>query len=111
MNPLVQNIVRLSHLSEAAISEVMPLTTFVDKTVNGLKSLLDHNGTIKLFGSGGDITESQVIFPDYGASEDEIQNFESKHCISFAVDCKKFLMQHNGARIFDIVSDGENIGG
>lgn len=51
----------------------MPLTTFVDKTVNGLKSLLDHNGTIKLFGSGGDITESQVIFPDYGASEDEIQ--------------------------------------
>ncbi|MED1741074.1 SMI1/KNR4 family protein, partial [Bacillus swezeyi] len=89
----------------------MPLTTFVDKTVNDLKSLLDHNGTIKLFGSEGDITESQVIFPDYGASDDEIQNLESKHCISFPVNYRKFLEQHNGARIFDIISDGENIGG
>ncbi|MCY8025305.1 SMI1/KNR4 family protein [Bacillus sonorensis] len=88
----------------------MPLTTFVDKTVNSLKSLLDHNGTIKLFGSEGYITEFQVTFSNYGA-RDEIQSFELIHSISFPKDYKKFLEQHNGARIFDIISDGENIGG
>ncbi|MEK5501995.1 SMI1/KNR4 family protein [Bacillus sp. FSL M8-0168] len=87
------------------------MTTFIDKTVNGLKSLLDDRGTIKLFGSEGDITESQVTFPIYGASADEFQSFESKYSISFPEDYRKFLEQHNGARIFDIISDGENICG
>ena len=89
----------------------MYLTNFVHNTVNGLKSLLDSNGVIKLFGSEGEVTETLVTFPAYGASYEEIQNFESKHQLSLPKDYTKFLTQHNGARIFDIISDGENIGG
>ena len=87
------------------------MTNFVHNTVNGLKSLLDSNGVIKLFGSEGEVTETLVTFPDYGASYEEIQNFESKHQLSLPKDYTKFLTQYNGARIFDIISDGENIGG
>ncbi|ASB89427.1 MULTISPECIES: SMI1/KNR4 family protein [Bacillus] len=87
------------------------MTNFVHNTVNGLKSLLDSNGVIKLFGSEGEVTETLVTFPAYGASYEEIQNFESKHQLSLPKDYTKFLTQYNGARIFDIISDGENIGG
>ncbi|MCY8565307.1 SMI1/KNR4 family protein [Bacillus sonorensis] len=87
------------------------MTNFVHNTVKGLKSLLDSNGAIKLFCSEGEVMDTLVTFPDYGAPNEEIQNFESKHHLSFPEDYTKFLTQYNGARIFDILSDGENIGG
>lgn len=87
------------------------LTNFVHKTVNGLKSLLDEKGAIKLFCSEGDTMECLVTFSPDKATLNEIQNFEAKHQITLPEDYQKFITLHNGAKIFEILSDGENIGG
>ncbi|MCY8343151.1 SMI1/KNR4 family protein [Bacillus haynesii] len=89
----------------------MHLTSFVQNTVNGLNSLLDQNGVIKILGSEGEITDTLVTFSDRGASQSDIRAFESHHQLSLPADYKKFLTLHNGARIFDILLDGVNIGG
>ncbi|WP_412094932.1 SMI1/KNR4 family protein, partial [Bacillus haynesii] len=89
----------------------MHLTSFVQNTVNGLKSLLDQNGVIRSLGSEGEITVALVTFSDSGASQSDIRAFESHHQLSLPADYKKFLTLHNGARIFDILLDGVNIGG
>ncbi len=87
------------------------LTNFVHKTINGLKSLLDEKGAIKLFCSEGYIVESLVTFSPNKASLSEIQNFQSNHKFTLPDDYLKFISQHNGAKIFEILSEGENIGG
>ena len=41
----------------------------------------------------------------------DIQSFEAKHQLTLPQDYQKFMTLHNGAKIFEILSDGENIGG
>lgn len=53
---------------------VMYVTNFVHKTVNGLKSLLDEKGAIKLFCSEGDIMEFLVTFSQDKATLNDIQS-------------------------------------
>ncbi|WP_261382067.1 SMI1/KNR4 family protein [Bacillus licheniformis] len=89
----------------------MYLTSFVQNTVNGLKSLLDQNGVIRILGSEGEITDALVTFSGSGASQSDIRAFETHHQLSLPDDYKKFLTLHNGARIFDSLLDGVNIGG
>lgn len=89
----------------------MYVTNFVHKTVNGLKSLLDEKGAIKLFCSEGDIMEFLVTFSQDKATLNDIQSFEAKHQLTLPQDYQKFMTLHNGAKIFEILSDGENIGG
>ncbi|WP_412096261.1 SMI1/KNR4 family protein, partial [Bacillus licheniformis] len=83
----------------------------VQNTVNGLKSLLDQNGVIRILGSEGEITDTLVTFSDSGASQRDIRAFETHHQLSLPDDYKKFLTLHNGARIFDNLLEGVNIGG
>lgn len=52
----------------------MYVTNFVHKTVNGLKSLLDEKGAIKLFCSEGDIMEFLVTFSQDKATLNDIQS-------------------------------------
>ncbi|AOY07524.1 hypothetical protein BKN48_20310 [Bacillus subtilis] len=87
------------------------MTNFVHKTVNGLKSLLDEKGAIQLFCSKGDIMEFLVTFSQDKATLNDIQSLEAKHQITLPEDYQKFMTLHNGAKIFEILSDGENIGG
>lgn len=89
----------------------MYVTNFVHKTVNGLKSLLDEKGAIQLFCSEGDIMEFLVTFSQDKATLNDIQSLEAKHQITLPEDYQKFMTLHNGAKIFEILSDGENIGG
>lgn len=89
----------------------MYLTNFVHKTVNGLKSLLDEKGAIKLFCSEGYIMECLVTFSPNQAALNEILNFEAKYQLKLPDDYQKFITQHNGAKIFEVLADGENIGG
>jgi hypothetical protein len=90
---------------------VIFLTNFVHKTINGLKRLLDEKGAIKLFCSEGYIIESLVTFSPNKASLNEIQNFQSNHKFTLPEDYVKFISQYNGAKIFEILAEGENIGG
>lgn len=87
------------------------MINFVHKTVNGLKSLLDEKGAIKLFCSEGYIMEFLVTFSQDKATLNDIQSFEAKHQLTLPDDYQKFITLHNGAKIFQILADGENIGG
>ncbi|KIN36570.1 hypothetical protein B4068_2169 [Bacillus subtilis] len=55
--------------------------------------------------------ECLVTFSSDKATLNEIQSFETKHQITLPEDYQKFITLHNGAKIFEILSDGENIGG
>ncbi|ARW54062.1 uncharacterized protein S100027_02066 [Bacillus licheniformis] len=68
----------------------MHLTSFVQNTVNGLKSLLDQNGVIRILGSEGEITDTLVTFSDSGASQRDIRAFETHHQLSLPDDYKNF---------------------
>ncbi|MCY8177511.1 SMI1/KNR4 family protein, partial [Bacillus inaquosorum] len=83
------------------------MTNFVHNTVNGLKSLLDEKGTIQLFCSEGDIMECLVTFSPNKATLNDIQSFEAKHQLTLSEDYQKFFTLHNGAKIFQILADGE----
>ncbi len=87
------------------------MNNFVHKTVNGLKSLLDEKGAITLFCSEGYIMECLVTFSQDKATLNDIQSFEAKHQLTLPDDYQKFITLHNGAKIFQILADGENIGG
>ncbi|PRP51503.1 hypothetical protein C7B63_08645 [Bacillus halotolerans] len=89
----------------------MYLTNFVHKTVSGLKSLLDEKGAVKLFCSEGYIMEFLVTFSQDKATLNDIQSFEATHQLTLPDDYQKFITLHNGAKIFQILADGENIGG
>ncbi|MEC2235642.1 SMI1/KNR4 family protein, partial [Bacillus subtilis] len=62
------------------------MTNFVHKTVNGLRSLLDEKGAIKLFCSEGDTMECLVTFSPDKATLHDIQSFEAKHQITLPED-------------------------
>ncbi|BEV37427.1 hypothetical protein BSB_05000 [Bacillus stercoris] len=62
------------------------MTSFVHRTVNGLKSLLDEKGAIKLFCYEGYIMELLVTFSKDKATLNDIQSFEAKHQLTLPKD-------------------------
>ncbi|MBG9769422.1 SMI1/KNR4 family protein [Bacillus vallismortis] len=86
------------------------MTVFVEKTIQGLKELIDEKGRLKILGDEGALLETECSFSK-GATDLEIESFEKKIKVSLPEDYKTFLKLHNGARIFDLLIYGENVGG
>lgn len=55
--------------------------------------------------------ECLVTFSPNQAALNEILNFEAKYQLKLPDDYQKFITLHNGAKIFQILADGKNIGG
>ncbi|AEP86925.1 conserved hypothetical protein [Bacillus spizizenii TU-B-10] len=64
-----------------------------------------------MFCSEGYIMECLVTFSPNQAALNEILNFEAKYQLKLPDDYQKFITQHNSAKIFEVLADGENIGG
>ncbi|WPC79714.1 SMI1/KNR4 family protein [Bacillus halotolerans] len=86
------------------------MVVFVEKTIQGLKELIDEKGRLKILGGEGALVETECSFSK-GATDLEIECFEKKIKVSLPEDYKTFLKLHNGARIFDLLIYGENVGG
>ncbi|MFE9944939.1 SMI1/KNR4 family protein [Bacillus velezensis] len=86
------------------------MAVFVEKTLQGLKELIDEKGCLKILGNEGAPLETECTFFK-GATDLEIESFEKKIKVSLPEDYKSFLKLHNGARIFDLLIYGENVGG
>lgn len=88
------------------------LSHFVHNTLSGLKKLLDNNEQMKTISEEGEVyTVSCSFNPPIKTSE--IETFESEHDIKLPEDYKAFLTLHNGARIYELIDDEDdiNIGG
>ncbi|NPC93411.1 SMI1/KNR4 family protein [Bacillus sp. WMMC1349] len=83
---------------------------FIGATLNGLKKRLNEKNEITLFCTEGDSCETVCSFHE-PASDKEIRDFEEIASVKLPSDYKAFLKLHNGADIFDLLSEGSNIGG
>lgn len=65
------------------------MAVFVEKTLQGLKELIDEKGRLKILGNEGALLETECIFFK-GATDLEIESFEKKIKVSLPEDYKTF---------------------
>lgn len=65
------------------------MAVFIEKTLNGLKELIDEKGRLKILRSEGDLAEVECTFFK-GATEQEIALFEKEINVSLPNDYKDF---------------------
>ncbi|MEC1548275.1 SMI1/KNR4 family protein [Bacillus rugosus] len=86
------------------------MAVFIEKTLEGLKELLDERGQMKILGKEGTLNEVECQFFTR-ATDQEITEFEKKLNVTLPEDYRVFLKTHNGARIYDVMIYGSNVGG
>ncbi|WP_208589710.1 SMI1/KNR4 family protein [Gracilibacillus suaedae] len=72
----------------------------IRKTLHGLKQRLNSDGTITIQQEVGGIFELPCSFQN-PATKEQIENFQSEHDWILPKDYQNFLLEHNGARIFE----------
>ncbi|MGG4178276.1 SMI1/KNR4 family protein [Virgibacillus pantothenticus] len=78
----------------------MEVGQLIQKTLDGLKQRLNSDGTITVQEEGGAIFELSCSFQN-PATKEQIENFQFEHNCCLPIDYQNFLLEHNGARIFE----------
>lgn len=88
------------------------MSHFVHNTLSGLKKLLDNNEQMKTISEEGEVGSVSCSF-NAPIQTTEIEMFERENNIKLPEDYKAFLTLHNGARIYELIDDEDdiNIGG
>ncbi|MFC9597915.1 SMI1/KNR4 family protein [Peribacillus butanolivorans] len=86
------------------------MSHFVQNTISGLKKLLNNNDPMKIISYEGEVREVTCSFNSQTITA-EIEKFENENSIKLPEDYKAFLRLHNGARIYQSISeDGGKLG-
>ncbi|SHM45006.1 SMI1/KNR4 family protein [Gracilibacillus kekensis] len=72
----------------------------IRKTLNGLKQRLNSDRTLTVQQEAGAIFELSCSFHNQATIE-QLENFQSEHNWILPKDYQVFLLEHNGARIFE----------
>lgn len=84
--------------------------SFIENSLEGLKTLLNDDGTMLTIADQGTIQKVKCTF-NSPANESDIERLENELNVEIPRDLKDFLIRHNGAKLYELFLGEINIGG